>query len=821
MGKGGVIGPSGKEVSCFAYVRWLLAHPIGQLIILFLIILPLGIYSIVIAQDSYDKLDSAVGKFNDLIDMWEVKTLTALEVKNAGSSCSAGYEKFATLESPAVASGLCACPGLAWQPFNQASTSQINTAVSNLYGYGRRRRGSPAGPEYLGEWQSSYCYTDEEEPSAFESYTQYQTSGGSRRRMSNSGSGSSYSGSKWNGMPACTSNGHSDGSDLGWGGSSQVSVDGSGNSGTISVSDYRCFIEEEKLEEDQTSEGYTYKYTSYSTYCTVIPKQLSALSSCTTDQAQMRCTQDAATASFVADEWRDKVICAKRDGAEAITTDGVVRPDPDADCPDGYTKCGSGDYNTDKATCTPSGTECPLTNIKIYDSTSSDYVSTDWDTALPLTGNYLLVSRNANKTSTAELPVAATWLGFDQRCVSDSDGLTDYGYSGDRSSLGMTVGYSGSCSNPDSRWNQVDSQTAKEFLQDNFDTQCSSSSGAVRSWTDLTAVTVSSVVYYIYNVVGSGMNANSATYCDTGDSVCSTIMNRNMCAKMTSWADSSSNTGLVANPYWQEENFFKLSDECVTKGELFDSKSKISHTKKAVLTQLILQYITLVVGFVIALVVIFIDYRGMHDDSDSDDMKQVMVHRGQNGTSACLQVATMITIIIAYIAALDLGSIYEGNDKCTDVISATNSGFSVLADTINDVQDNSVINLVIGCLLIAFCIFSIATATAFTAERIAQPTTEAELEPSGTEDKVTANAIYIGDLSPPVNVSSGDDGRIKMRTNDTPSMQQPTEQPVQQGLGEWQVVYDEQQQPYYSNPTTNATQWEKPGEMEHVAGAQA
>ena len=54
----------------------------------------------IVAQDSYDKLNEAVGQFNDILDTWTIKPLTAVEAVTAGGSCSAGYEKLTTASWP-------------------------------------------------------------------------------------------------------------------------------------------------------------------------------------------------------------------------------------------------------------------------------------------------------------------------------------------------------------------------------------------------------------------------------------------------------------------------------------------------------------------------------------------------------------------------------------------------------------------------------------------------------------------------------------------------------------------------------------------------
>merc|ERR1740117_7831 len=346
---------------------WAFSSPVGQLVMLILITIPLGIYSLIVAQDSYDKLTEAVGQFNDILDTWAVKPLTAVEAVASGGSCSSGYSKLATANWPELSSVPCACPGLTYQPFNQATSGQITTAATTVYGYGRRRRAPSAtydsenNPLYIGDWGTTYTWTNGRTYS--EEYEFPITNGGSRRRnMGNGGSGSSYYGAtisvSGSNIPSCTNTGLSTGADLAFGGSCATSIASSGSSGTCSCSYAACFIENHI---DYNSTRY-YQYTTYTVGCGLTSKQVSHTADCSGDQTRMRCTADATTQASTLDEWRNKVICGKRDGTEALSSSGVIRPDPDdGSCPSGYSKCGSGDYNTNRATCTASGTDCPLT----------------------------------------------------------------------------------------------------------------------------------------------------------------------------------------------------------------------------------------------------------------------------------------------------------------------------------------------------------------------------------------------------------------------------------------------------------------------------
>jgi len=81
----------------------------------------------------------------------------------------------------------------------------------------------------------------------------------------------------------------------------------------------------------------------------------------------MLCVTDPAIGAVDLTKWRNNTICAERGGTPAITG-GTARPQPP--CPSGYQQCGTGDYNTARTSCTPTGTPCPITNIKVFTSLS-------------------------------------------------------------------------------------------------------------------------------------------------------------------------------------------------------------------------------------------------------------------------------------------------------------------------------------------------------------------------------------------------------------------------------------------------------------------
>ena len=105
----------------------------------------------------------------------------------------------------------------------------------------------------------------------------------------------------------------------------------------------------------------------------------------------------------------------------------------------------------------------------------------------------------------------------------------------------------------------------------------------------------------------------------------------------------------------------------------------------------------------------------MHDDSVADDCRQTTTHRVKDGFALCMGIGLIISMVIAYVAALNLDDVYSNAKKCTDSISADYGGFDTLNDTINDVESNTVINLIIQCVMMVIYIYGLITATAWSA----------------------------------------------------------------------------------------------------------
>ena len=66
--------------------------------------------------------------------------------------------------------------------------------------------------------------------------------------------------------------------------------------------------------------------------------------------------------------------------------------------------------------------------------------------------------------------------------------------------------------------------------------------------------------------------------------------------------------------------------------------------------------------------------------------------------------------MIAFVAALNLDDVYSNAKKCTDSISSEYGGFETLNDTINDVESNTIINLIIQCVMMVIYIYGTCSA---------------------------------------------------------------------------------------------------------------
>ena len=126
---------TGETYSCIQQTGHFMKSPWGQVFTLIVFTVPLGIWSIVVAQDSFDILDGAVGNFNTLLDTWKTPPFTNITVVGSSATCPDGFTLYAKPpEWPGSKAGPCACPAAAYQPFNTATNNELNAGLSSVFG---------------------------------------------------------------------------------------------------------------------------------------------------------------------------------------------------------------------------------------------------------------------------------------------------------------------------------------------------------------------------------------------------------------------------------------------------------------------------------------------------------------------------------------------------------------------------------------------------------------------------------------------------------------------------------------------------------------
>jgi len=338
---------------------------------------------------------------------------------------------------------------------------------------------------------------------------------------------------------------------------------------------------------------------------------------CTTDQKKMACVTDTAITALEGasglSAWGGKKLCVKRNGDAAVSANGkVIRPEPaSGTCPTGYKKCGTGDYNTAKSTCTATANDCPLTSLTLN---SDGTVNSTSQTAnsLPITDAIYALGTTTQKP-----------------CLVGSGTSNTYAagtHGGTTSAPTWAQAYAGTCSAYDTRFTSFGAvKTSTVFLTENVGAgspyctgggqaipgQAGSSTTKVLSFANNDVAVATNGNLRLYGV--TTLNANEATtYCTGSDTLCNTLVGRTPCAKISQYATSSVNTGKSLEPVYMPEVFYKIAATCATKSELIDAQPQVDDVKSAIGTQLGIQWAAYVLGICAALCAIFRDYQGMY-----------------------------------------------------------------------------------------------------------------------------------------------------------------------------------------------------------------
>ena len=131
---------------------------------------------------------------------------------------------------------------------------------------------------------------------------------------------------------------------------------------------------------------------------------------------------------------------------------------------------------------------------------------------------------------------------------------------------------------------------------------------------------------------------------------------------------------------------------------------------------MIIQYCSLIGGFIIGIGIVIVDYYGMDDDSEEDDCRQRNCHRVGISYDTLLKIGKVTATAIAWVAIQKAGGIFENSADCTDAISAT-QGFSDIDDAIKTCRTNTIQNWCIEAVMFAVAIYSFYTQRAFNADQ--------------------------------------------------------------------------------------------------------
>ena len=193
------------------------------------------------------------------------------------------------------------------------------------------------------------------------------------------------------------------------------------------------------------------------------------------------CIDQPKIGSVSLDVWRGKYVCYQREGEAQMLSKTALRPVPSAagTCPSGYQACGVGTMESDRTTCQPLTSSCPITGATAATSTPSGYDAGSALASTDTTSWYTRVSY------AGEMPInevmLALWDPDGKRgdCYGSGDDQSSYGGSG--RSFHYDNNYPSECSTRDKRWEVLDLNTESEVLSANFDLQPSCTDTTIKS----------------------------------------------------------------------------------------------------------------------------------------------------------------------------------------------------------------------------------------------------------------------------------------------------------------------------------------------------
>lgn len=126
---------------------------------------------------------------------------------------------------------------------------------------------------------------------------------------------------------------------------------------------------------------------------------------CSWNATQAGCVNDTSLNAVELDKFDGKRLCILRGGTAAI--DRPVLERGATSCPDGYYKCGSGDYDTEGTVCAKTQAECPITSFGNFNGSMNNFTRVD---------------------GVGGRPIIEVWITMSTPCFKGSEGVNGRSY---------------------------------------------------------------------------------------------------------------------------------------------------------------------------------------------------------------------------------------------------------------------------------------------------------------------------------------------------------------------------------------------------------
>lgn len=335
--------------------------------------------------------------------------------------------------------------------------------------------------------------------------------------------------------------------------------------------------------------------------CTALSLSLSSYPNCSsTDEVSAECMSANSQNGVDAEAWRREKICYKRGGLASVNfKNGYFRrpyPDSDGTCPSGYKKCGTGNYEDDRAICFPDDTICPITGLLIAQSPPAGGSWIQADGIFSRDGSNLYYRREyINELPVVDLKSALTkykddYLNDNYNGKNNQRGPCYIGvgqkYSksvqvSDTELIGYSIKPPKSCNKPDLRYTLYDKITVENHFLAVLEQSNKCQGFTLYPTSDSRYSTSTDPDYY-----NSGIPCGTTPYicdrdpdmgtdCRVGDSICDVVVNQNICGEYTQAIRGLSQVSDTFGLYRRSEVLW--SPECeVDREKIYTNRDPVS-----------------------------------------------------------------------------------------------------------------------------------------------------------------------------------------------------------------------------------------------------